>query len=83
MSEHEQTEHHDRVLLYTEIQNTNRRIYTSKKEVRDDFESFSKTLREIDEKSLQYLRSGVNLIELAGVMSQLVKNQSCLMKGDE
>lgn len=71
------------MLLYTEIQNTNRRIFTSKKELKEDFELFSKTMRDIDEKSLRYLRSGINLIELAGVMSQLVRNQANLMKGDE
>jgi hypothetical protein len=34
----------DRMLLYTEIQNTNRRIFTAKKEIKEDMQMFTNTM---------------------------------------
>lgn len=42
--EHEQDHHRDRGLLYQEIMSTNRRVFNIKKEIKEDFESFSSVL---------------------------------------
>ena len=71
--EQEENAHRDRKLLYTEIQNTNRRVMVGKTEIREDFASFSKVLNQLNRKMMKFLQSSKTLLEMTTVMSQVTK----------
>lgn len=54
--------------MFTENQHTNRRIYQCKKEIREDFEMFSKIIKEQDLKMFQFLKCSLKISSLANLI---------------
>ena len=79
----EETEERDRNLLFTENQNSNKRIFVVRGELQEDLKGVQIGLDSMNKKLMKILSAAFSVLDLSRISESAMKLQASLMKQDE